>query len=405
MSNVPDQDTSRYDGIAIALGAIALVALTYVVSPVLSPFILFLAIALLVFPFRGYRSAKAILITMGVIFALWFLMETAHILFPFIMGFILAYLFSPVVHLLERRGLKRFWSAAIVVLSFVAIVGTAIWVLTPIVITQLQALGTNIKGFLESSTYTLDEQGLHDLFVNMGIPESYVNDHLSRQLFPKIKEFFNDAPMLLYGILGWIPGILTQLLNLIIIPIAFFYFLLDWESLTSFITRLIPVNDRPRWLQIFRNIDIVFYAYIKGQSTVAMIIGTLAGISFWMLGVPYAGLLAVIIALLDLIPFIGLIMSVVIVESVILVTMPLTIWNVLMAPLLIVILHVIEVYVIAPKLVGESVGIPPLVLIVSILLFGYFLGFIGMLIAVPTAGIILQFVREYQRSLISKSEG
>jgi len=97
-------------------------------------------------------------------------------------------------------------------------------------------------------------------------------------------------------------------------------------------------------------------------------------------------------------------MSVVIVETVILVSLPITVWNVMMGPILIVILHVIEVYGIAPRLVGKSVGIPPLVLILSILLFGYFLGFIGMLIAVPTAGIMLQFVREYQRSLISKSE-
>jgi predicted PurR-regulated permease PerM len=238
----------------------------------------------------------------------------------------------------------------------------------------------------------------------MGIPEKYVDEYLTHQILPKMKELFQQAPSMLYEVLGWVPGILSQLLNLIIIPIAFFYFLLDWESLTSFITRLIPVTDRPRWLQVFRNIDRVFYAYIKGQSTIAIIIGTLAGIAFTVLGVPYAGLLAVCIAFLDLIPFIGLIMSVVIVETVILVSLPITVWNVLMGPMLIVILHVIEVYGIAPRLVGKSVGIPPLVLILSILLFGYFLGFIGMLIAVPTAGIILQFVREYQRSLISKSE-
>lgn len=401
---MPNQDTQRYDGVALVLGALALVALIYVVSPMLSPFILLLVISLLVFPFRPYRSAKAILAATGVIFTLWFFIETSHILFPFIMGFVLAYLFSPVVRLLERKGIKRVWGTCIVVLTFVAVVGAAISFLMPTVITQLQALVSNVKDFIGTSTYSLDEQGFHDFFMNLGIPESFINDHLKNQLFPKIQEFINNTPVILYSILGWIPGLLTQLLNLIIIPIAFFYFLLDWESLTSFITRLIPVNDRPRWLQIFRNIDAVFYSYIKGQSTVALIIGSLAGITFSILGIPYAGLLAVIIALLDLIPFIGLIMSLVIVESVVLVTMPITLWNVLMGPLVIIILHVIEVYGIAPKLVGKSVGIPPLLLIVSILLFGYFLGFVGMLIAVPTAGIILQFVREYQRSLTSRAE-
>jgi predicted PurR-regulated permease PerM len=401
---MPDQHTKRYDGINIALGAIALIALIYVVSPLLSPFLLLLVIALLVFPFRSYRSAKSILVTTGIIFALWFFVEVAHILFPFIMGFVLAYLFNPIVSMLERRRIKRVWSSLIVAGTFVALVGTAIWFLAPMVISQFQALLSNLKGFVESSTITLDERGLHTLFVSMGIPEKYVDEYLTHQILPKMKELFHQAPSMLYEVLGWVPGILSQLLNLIIIPIAFFYFLLDWESLTSFITRLIPVTDRPRWLQVFRNIDRIFYAYIKGQSTIAIIIGTLAGIAFTVLGVPYAGLLAVCIAFLDLIPFIGLIMSILIVETVILVSLPITVWNVLMGPMLIIILHVIEVYGIAPRLVGKSVGIPPLVLILSILLFGYFLGFIGMLIAVPTAGIILQFVREYQRSLISKSE-
>lgn len=399
-----DLDPKRYDGISITLGAIALAALTYVVSPLLSPFVLLLVITLLVFPFRSYRAGKVILVTAGVIFALWFFIETAHILFPFIMGFVLAYLFNPVVLYLEKRGLKRVWGSLLVSATFVAIVTAAIWLLAPVVVTQFQSLLANLRGFVESSTITLDERGLHNLFVSMGIPDKYVDEYLTYQILPKLKELFKQAPSMLYEVVGWVPGILSQLLNLIIIPISFFYFLLDWDSLTLFITRLIPVNERPRWLQVFRNIDTVFYAYIKGQSTVAIIIGTLAGISFSILGVPYAGLLAVCIAFLDLIPFIGLIMSVVIVETVILVSLPITVWNVLMGPMLIIILHVIEVYGIAPRLVGKSVGIPPLVLILSILLFGYFLGFIGMLIAVPTAGIILQFVREYQRSLISKSE-
>jgi len=257
-----EQDTKRYDVIAITLGAIALGALTYVVSPLLSPFVLLLVITLLVFPFRSYRSAKVILLTAGVIFALWFFIETAHILFPFIMAFVLAYLFNPVVLYLEKKDMKRVWSSLFVSGTFVALVTTAIWLLAPVVVTQFQSLLVNLKGFVESSTITLDERGLHNLFVSMGIPDKYVDEYLTYQILPKMKELFKQAPSMLYEVVGWVPGILSQLLNLIIIPIAFFYFLLDWESLTSFVTRLIPVAERPRWLQVFRNIDAVFHAYI-----------------------------------------------------------------------------------------------------------------------------------------------
>jgi len=61
-------------------------------------------------------------------------------------------------------------------------------------------------------------------------------------------------------------------------------------------------------------------------------------------------------------------------------------------------LHMLEVYVIGPRIIGPGIGVPPILMILALLVFGYFLGFIGLLIAVPTTGIILLFVNEYRKS-------
>jgi predicted PurR-regulated permease PerM len=238
----------------------------------------------------------------------------------------------------------------------------------------------------------------------LGLPKKYVDQYISGQLVPELKRLFSQAPSFAVDMLSMLPGFLEKLINIILIPVSFFYFLLEWNLMTKSFIEFIPQKRRSHWIQVFRNIDKVLYGYIRGQSTVALIIGTLGGLSFWVLGIPYAGLLAVIIAFLDLIPFLGLILSLAIVEAVIMIALPMTFTNLITGPLVILGLHLLEVYAIGPRIVGKGVGIPAILIILSIFIFGYFFGFWGMLIAVPTTGVILLFVREYRQAVATHLE-
>jgi predicted PurR-regulated permease PerM len=400
-----DERDPRFDGIIIALTAVVLGAMTYIISPSLSPFALFLVLLLLLVPNRRYRSAQTILTASSIVFALWFVLESIQVLFPFIIGFVLAYLFNPLVtYLHEKRRISRVWSSIVIVLMFCSLISIAGYFLIPVLVRQTQDLLSNIAGYFERSSITFDEAGVRQFFLSLGVPQQYVDEYVSGQLIPQLKVLMSRAPAVMIEALMGIPKFLEQLINLIIIPVSFLYLLIDWHKMTRSALELFPLRRRNQWKQIFTNIDGVLYAYIRGQSTVAIIIGTLAGIIFSILGVPYAIIIGVIITFLDLIPFLGLIMSIVIVMFIILVTLPITIGNILMGPIVVLSLHMLEAYFLGPRIVGKGVGIPPILLILSIFIFGYFLGFVGMLVAVPTTGILLLFLREYKHSVAHGAE-
>jgi predicted PurR-regulated permease PerM len=395
------KNSSRYDGIAVGLGGVALITLIAFIIRDISPFIVAAVLFLLLFPFKEYRSARTMMFTAGILLGFWLVITLASLLLPFIIGLLIAYLFNPVVSWIEEKwGIARGWSSLVIVLILCAIVVIAGLLLIPLIIDQLDALLIRISDYLQNSTLTFDEQGIRNFFLSIGLPQRYVNQYVSGEIIPHLKLLYAQIPHILTVILGAIPGYAARVFDLIIIPIAAIYFLKDWQTMIENIQSLIPQRHRPAFIASFQNIDKVLYGYIRGQSTVAVIIGTLGAITFTILGVPYAALLGLSITLLDLIPILGLFVSIVIIEGVILLTMPITLGSVLSGLIVIAGLHLFENYFLGPKIVGKGVGIPPILIIMSIFIFGFFLGFLGILLAVPLTGIILLFVREYRQALI-----
>jgi predicted PurR-regulated permease PerM len=392
---------SRFDGIAIGLGGLALIALVGFIITNTWPFIATAALFLLLFPFRDYRAARTIMFTAGILMVLWLFITLASLLFPFIIGLLIAYLFNPLVTRIDAKWkIARGWTSLVIVLLICAIVVTLGLILIPLIIDQLEAFLAVITNYFHDSKITLDDKGIRDFFLSLGLPRKYVDQYVTGEIIPRMKLLYSALPEVIISILSAIPGYAARIIDLIIIPVAAIYFLKDWIVMIESIQSLIPQRHRPAFISTFKGIDKVLYGYMRGQSTVAIIIGTLGAIIFTIIGVPYSVLLGVVIAFLDLIPFIGLIMSIVVVEAVILITMPITFGAVLSGFLVIGGLHTFENYFLGPKIVGKGVGIPPVLIIISIFVFGYFMGFIGMLIAVPLTGIILLFVREYRQALV-----
>jgi predicted PurR-regulated permease PerM len=395
-----ERHISRYDGIAIASGAIGLAAIVWSIVADFPPFIPVLAVFLLLYSVREYRSARSIMTTTGLLFVLWIGITVSGLLFPFIIGFVVAYLFNPLVtHIHKRWKIARAWSSIVIVLALCSVLGLLGWLIAPTIVNEAEALLHNLADFFEHNSYSLDEEAIRRFLVSIGIPNKYVTSYLNEQLYPALKQFASTLPQMVLSVVSALPAVIQRIVDLILIPVSAIYFLKDWPSIGSNLLSLLPPNRRPHWKLVLSNIDKVLYGYIRGQTTVAAIMGILAGTLFTITGVPYASLLGVVLALFDLIPIVGLIASILVVETVIMITMPITFGNIMLGVSIIVALHMLEAYILGPRIVGKGVGIPPVLIIMSIFIFGYFLGFIGMLIAVPTTGIILLFVREYRQAL------
>ncbi|MEI8135021.1 MAG: AI-2E family transporter [bacterium] len=393
--------STRFDAFAVGLGGIALVVLVAFIIKDYSPFIVAAALFLLLFPFREYRAARTIMFTGGILLGFWLFVTLASLLFPFILGLLIAYLFNPVVGWIEEKWkISRGWSSLVIVVLLIGIVTGLALILIPMLVEQLQALLGVISQYMQSSSLTFDEKGIREFCLRVGLPQSFVDQYVTHEILPKVKEITGQMPNIIITILESIPTYATRVLDLVIIPVAAIYFLKDWNVMIDSIQSLIPQRHRPSFISTFQRIDKVLYGYMRGQSTVAVIIGTLGAITFSIIGIPYAILIGLAIALLDLIPFIGLIFSILIVEAVVMITMPMNLWN-LLSPIIVVgALHTFENYYLGPRIVGKGINIPPVLIIMSLFVFSFFMGFLGMLIAVPLTGIIMLFVREYRQALV-----
>ena len=201
--------------------------------------------------------------------------------------------------------------------------------------------------------------------LSIGLPQNIVDEVILVQIGPQLRKSVSIVPRIVFAIIAGLPKFLERTLNMIIVPVAMFYFLKDWPKIVPLFNELLPAKDPKRRAAIIEDVDHVLYGYLRGQATVALIIGILGAIAYAILGIPYAGLLGVILAVTDLVPIVGMIFSVFVVELVIVLTMVLNVGVILSGILVIVGLHFLEVYFISPRIVGTGIGVPPIIMIPS----------------------------------------
>ncbi len=390
----------RFDWVALVLGGIAFLALAFSVQTILNPFVIALIFYVLLAPFREYRAARKLMLAGFVLFLIWFFFTLSGLLVPFILGAVLAYLLNPFVARLHDRGhLHRTWSSLIIVLLFCAVLVVVGWIFLPSLVAQTREFILRLSVFARANADMVEPRYFRKVLVSIGLPSATADDLVKTQIAPQLRKMVTLVPELIKYVVEGLPRFFERTLSIIIVPIAMFYFLKDWSKIGPLFNELFPAKNPAHRAEMMNNIDRVLYGYVRGQATVALLVGIIAAIAYSILGIPYAGLLGLTLGLFDLIPIVGMVLSAFIVELVIVLTMVLNVGVLLSGLLVIGGLHILEIYVISPRIIGQNIGIPPILMILALLVFGYFMGFIGLLIAVPVTGILLLFVEEYRKNI------
>jgi predicted PurR-regulated permease PerM len=393
----------RFDGIALAVGSIALIALAWVVRSILNPFVIAFLLYIILASFRDYKAARKLLTAGFVLFGFWLLLTLSGILIPFILGAVLAYLFNPVVSQLHaKRNIDRVWSSLAIVILFCGVLVAVGWIFLPSLGRQTKEFIERLTHFIRLNANTFDEQHMRHLLVNVGLPKGLIDRFIMNQAGPQLHKMVAIVPSIVIGIISSLPRILERTLNLVIVPVAMFYFLKDWPRLMPIVNELFPSKNPARREKVVHDVDGVLYGYLRGQATVALIVGILGATAYSILGIPYAGLIGVILVFADLVPIVGMLFSVFVVELVIVLTMELNFAVIVSGLLVIGALHIIESYIIGPRIIGQGIGVPPILMILALLVFGFFFGFVGLLVAVPMTGVILLFVNEYRKNNVTR---
>lgn len=314
--------------------------------------------------------------------SLWVL---GGVMLPFIAGAAIAYLLDPLADRLERAGLSRVAATLIITAGAVIVIAAAMLTAIPALIGQASELIRAVPGYLDSLGTTLVAW-----FPDLLDAES----ELSRRLTEAQERIAANGLEMLNSVLASSMRLLDVLVIVVVTPVVAFYLLLDWDHFTARIDSLLPRSHAPVIRRLAGEIDAVLAGFVRGQSTVCLLLGLFYALALMLVGLPYGFLIGIVAGILSFIPYVGSFVGGVMSIGVALFTF----WGdplwILAVAAIFAVGQFVEGNVLSPNLIGRSVRLHPVWLIFALSVFGSLFGFVGMLIAVPVAaalGVLTRF--------------
>lgn len=352
------------------------------------------------------------------------------VMLPFVAGMVLGYLLNPVANRLERAGLNRLGAALLILILFILVVGLILILVAPLfgrqlaafvaslpdninrletlLTTEAQALA-NTYGSSVIAKFGLDRLGLGSIdWKSLGLSGQASSGALPKSISTLAGQSAQTIGALLSSLWSGGSTLVSVISLLVITPVVAFYFVLDWARMLATLDSLIPVHQRAEVRALTAEIDRALGGFLRGQSLVCLFLGLWYGIGFSLIGLNYGFLIGISAGFLSFIPYFGSTTALVVGASMA-VVQGWPHWSLFFYALGVVVIgQMLEGNVLAPKLVGESVGLHPVWLMFALLAFGSLLGFTGLLIAVPVAaalGVVMRFsLRRYRESQLYLGE-
>lgn len=322
--------------------------------------------------------ARILILVLASVIAIAIVYLTRSAFVPFILAIVISYVTMPFVRYLQRHEVPKVPAILIIYLALVVAVVIVILFIVPRLSAELNGLidivpkqARRVRDFVEDvsnrySRITIPDgiRKVIDDTIQKG--EGVVLDFASR---------LGDA----------ILGMFSHLLSLVIAPVLAFYITKDIDALRESAIRWIPASKRDYVVTLLKDIDEVIGEFIRGQLIVCTIVGVLTAIALYVLGVQFAIILGMIVGIVDIIPYFGPLIGMLPCVAVALLQSPRL---ALYTAVTFVAIQQIESSIISPKIVGDRVGLHPLLIIFALLSGEKLLGFAGLVLAVPVAAII-----------------
>jgi len=332
------------------------------------------------------RRWQMLAIAAVIIFVIWLL---APVLMPFAIAAMLAYLGDPLADRLQRLGMGRTWAVSIVFTVIALIFIGTLLLLVPLIQHQFENLAENLPRYVEwakSTALPWIQQRLHlD-------PDVFDAD----RLVATIKEHIGSVSSVLATAVTKVTqsgmGIVMWLTNLVLIPVVAFYLLRDWDTMIAHIQRLLPRSIEPTVVRLSRESDQVLGAFVRGQLLVMLALGVFYGLGLTLCGISIGPLIGMVAGLLSFVPYLGFMIG--FVAAMVAVLVQYGDWtHVLLVAGVFTVGQLLEGYVLVPRLVGSKIGLHPVAVIFAVLAGGHLFGFLGVLLALPAASVVVVLMR------------
>jgi len=329
------------------------------------------------------REKQTLIWIVGFAAAMFLVHLLSSILMPFVAGMAVAYFLDPVADWLEEKKLSRGIATTVILLAFFILVGILLMALFPLLQRQIVELVAMVPGMAENirnEALPWLERMIADL------PADTLDN-----IRDAAKEFAGRAVKWVSDVVAniWSGGLafFNMLSLLVITPVVAFYLLRDWDLITAKIDSWLPRDAAPTIRKQFAEIDQTLAAFVRGQSTVCLVLGLIYGAGLTVAGLKSGLLVGLGAGFISFIPYLGAASGLVVGLGIAI--FQFSEWTPIFVVAAIFLTgQTLESYVLTPRLVGDRVGLHPVWIIFALLAGGAVFGFTGVLLAVPVAAVI-----------------
>lgn len=324
-----------------------------------------------------------------------FIGKMLSILSPLFIGLVLAWLFNPLITWMQKHKIKRVFGALIVFIVLIGLLALMLVEIVPVIIEQVQTINFG--------KITSDVQNWINNFTIEGIDLTSTKEAIIKKITELASEF--DATSIISWITTAVSKIISGLGTFWLGLMVGFFLLIKFNEAPANLKLIIPTKYKKEVWGLLSRINYILNKFIRGTLYSSLIIFGATFIGLLILKVPAAIILAIFCAVTNVIPYIGPYIGAVPAIIIGFTVSPLT--GILVIVILAVI-QTIEGNILSPIIMGKTVKLSPVTILIGLLVFGYFLGMLGMIIATPIIAVIKEIIlfynEKYKFFMVEKSE-
>lgn len=343
---------------------------------------------------RYFSDPQAVLLAVLLVLGFGIVLTMGKMLAPVLASIVIAYLLEGIIHAMERRGAPRTHMVLLVFMVFMAFLLFLLIGVVPLMWGQAVELVREMPNYFNRGQEALSRLPEHYSFIT----EAQITELIDLLR----KEITSQGQRILTLSLTSIPSMITLLVYLILVPLLVFFFLKDKSRIIRWFTNFLP-SERGLANEVWHEMDLQLGNYVRGKFWEILIVGITTFVVFALMGLKYTLLLAVLVGLSVVVPYIGAAV----------VTIPVAIiayfqwgWGSDFAWLMVAygIIQALDGNVLVPLLFSEVVNLHPVAIIVAVLVFGGLWGFWGVFFAIPLATLFSAILRAWPRPGKRKGE-
>jgi predicted PurR-regulated permease PerM len=313
------------------------------------------------------------MLAVGIVF--WLLAHVARVILLLVLSGLIAFALAPLTKVVARL-LPRPLAIILVYAAVLGALGGLGYLVVSVALSEGAALTTQVHTFLSAGPDGAPSPLVQKL-TQLGISRQQI-DHVTSQIegqaqaaVPLLGQFVNDT--------------LSLIVDIVLVVVLSIYLLIDGARLGKWLRATAPLQQRGQVVFVIRSVQIVVGGYIRGQLLLSTLIGLVVGLGMFALHVPFALLLGVLAFVLEFIPTVGTLTSGVVCVAVAATQS----WLLTLVVLgYFILVHILEGYIVAPRILGKAVGLHPAISIVALVVGADLFGLWGALLAAPLAGLL-----------------